>query len=543
ALKYQALVDDLNHKRLKLSLVELFYNEKSISAISETLREKQEDAAGKTDELVTAEQRVKAHKKEHGRLSREQQHLEKEIRGQEHILAQSSSQYVKAKVNTSHHIKKAAEISAAVMRNKKKLESKEQELEEGQQEMAELEKTWRRYERQTQEEGVAKGRDISLDEDQLDQYKELKRLAQKQAAVLFQQAEKLQWEVTADTEKLAFEQRRKKEKEFGRLSDLCSPVHKKYQLAVTKVFGSNMNAIVVATEKVARECICFLKEQRGEPETFLPVDYLVVKTLNQRLRDIPNDEKKLLQVVEEGQNKLQEMKNQLLLRKKQVASLKAELSQKTQHLQEINNKWNKVSYEPKSFNASTKVVQKCNKEFEEVKTQRLKLFNQCFEHVVLVIDRIYKKICRNKGAQLDHCMFSRILTLDLRPYPLAEEENDKARAEEARTDTRMSWCGATGETAPIISCIWEPEQKVTSFIREESKVNMQIIVISLKEEFFSKADALLGVCSNLDHCMVSRILTLDLRPYPLAEEENDKARAEEARTDTRLESSTLKKTP
>lgn len=37
-----------------------------------------------------------------------------------------------------------------------------------------------------------------------------------------------------------------------------------------------MNAIVVATEKVARDCISFIKEERAEPETFLPIDYLVV---------------------------------------------------------------------------------------------------------------------------------------------------------------------------------------------------------------------------------------------------------------------------
>lgn len=77
---------------------------------------------------------------------------------------------------------------------------------------------------------------------------------------------------------------------------------------------------------------------------------------------------------------------------------------------------------------------------------------------------------------------------------------------------------------------------------------MQIIVISLKEEFFSKSDALLGVYSDVtrfavmlplfislyydhkvmtvlfslqfDECMFSRILTLDLRPYPLVEEES-----------------------
>ena len=58
--------------------------------------------------------------------------------------------------------------------------------------------------------------------------------------------------------------------------DLCSPIHKKYQLAVTKVFGRYMNAIVVSSEKVARDCIRYLKEERAEPETFLPVDYLNV---------------------------------------------------------------------------------------------------------------------------------------------------------------------------------------------------------------------------------------------------------------------------
>lgn len=64
---------------------------------------------------------------------------------------------------------------------------------------------------------------------------------------------------------------------YGRLCDLCSPIHKKYQLAVTKVFGRYLNAIVVATEKIARDCIVFIKEERIEPETFLPVDYLDVR--------------------------------------------------------------------------------------------------------------------------------------------------------------------------------------------------------------------------------------------------------------------------
>ncbi|KAM4782962.1 structural maintenance of chromosomes protein 1B isoform 4-T4 [Cyanocitta cristata] len=73
---------------------------------------------------------------------------------------------------------------------------------------------------------------------------------------------------------------------FGRLLDLCHPIHKKYQLAVTKVFSKYMTAIVVATEKTARDCIRFLKQERAEPETFLALDYLDVKPINEKLREV-----------------------------------------------------------------------------------------------------------------------------------------------------------------------------------------------------------------------------------------------------------------
>ncbi|XP_066217391.1 structural maintenance of chromosomes protein 1B isoform X1 [Saccopteryx leptura] len=73
---------------------------------------------------------------------------------------------------------------------------------------------------------------------------------------------------------------------FGRLLDLCHPIHKKYQLAVTKLFGRYMVAIVVTSEKIARDCIRFLKEERAEPEMFLALDYLDIKPINERLREI-----------------------------------------------------------------------------------------------------------------------------------------------------------------------------------------------------------------------------------------------------------------
>lgn len=72
--------------------------------------------------------------------------------------------------------------------------------------------------------------------------------------------------------------------QYGRLIDLCEPSHKKYQVAITKVLGKYMDAIACDSEKTAKDCIQYMKEQRIEPETFLPLDYVEVKPVNEKLR-------------------------------------------------------------------------------------------------------------------------------------------------------------------------------------------------------------------------------------------------------------------
>ena len=99
AQKYQALVDELHQNHLQLSLVELYHNEKGISVLSDTLRERQQAAAAKNSILMNGEKAVKTLKKEHGRLTREQQHIEKEIR---YVCVDLD---VKSRYTVSHSIK------------------------------------------------------------------------------------------------------------------------------------------------------------------------------------------------------------------------------------------------------------------------------------------------------------------------------------------------------------------------------------------------------------------------------------------------------
>ncbi|ESN94054.1 hypothetical protein HELRODRAFT_187454 [Helobdella robusta] len=85
----------------------------------------------------------------------------------------------------------------------------------------------------------------------------------------------------------------------GRLIDLCEPSHKKYQVAITKVLGKYMDAIACDSEKTAKDCIQYMKEQRIEPETFLPLDYVEVRPVNEKLRDIkePKNVKLVVDVI------------------------------------------------------------------------------------------------------------------------------------------------------------------------------------------------------------------------------------------------------
>lgn len=72
--------------------------------------------------------------------------------------------------------------------------------------------------------------------------------------------------------------------QYGRMLDLCAPTHKRYHLAVTKVMGKDMDAIVCDNSRTAQDCIQYMKEQRIEPETFLPLDSLKTKPVNEQLR-------------------------------------------------------------------------------------------------------------------------------------------------------------------------------------------------------------------------------------------------------------------
>uniref|UniRef100_A0AAV2L1Q2 RecF/RecN/SMC N-terminal domain-containing protein n=1 Tax=Knipowitschia caucasica TaxID=637954 RepID=A0AAV2L1Q2_KNICA len=204
-----------------------------------------------------------------------------------------------------------------------------------------------------------------------------------------------------------------------------------------------------------------------------------------------------------------------------------------------------------AFDASSRVTRRCSLEFEAVKNQRCLLFTQCFEHVSVKIDQIYKRLCRNSSAQAilsaenpEEPYLGGITYNCVAPGKRFMSMDNLSGGEKAVAALALVFAIHSYRPAPFLildevdaaldnSNIW----KVTSFIRDESRHNLQIIVISLKEEFFSKADALLGVYSDLDEWMFSRILTLDLRPYPLTDDDSEQQSSQDGRLLATLPSS------
>uniref|UniRef100_A0A8C5N8P8 Structural maintenance of chromosomes protein n=1 Tax=Gouania willdenowi TaxID=441366 RepID=A0A8C5N8P8_GOUWI len=383
AERYQRLKDEVARASVQLQLFKLYHNETEIEKLNKELGQRNKEIDKDRKKMDHVEEELKDKKKELGRLMREQQTIEKEIKEKDSELNQKRPQYIKAKENTSHKIKKLEAARKSLQNAQKMYKKRKADMDELDKEMKAVELTKQEFEERMEEEAQSQGQDLTLEENQVKQYHRLKEEASKRAATLAQELEKFNRDQKADQDRLDLEERKKVETEakikqkireieenqkriekledyittskqsldeqkrmeeelteevemakrrideinmelnqvmeqlgdaridrqensrqqrkaeimesikrlypgsvYGRLIDLCQPTQKKYQIAVTKVLGKNMDAIIVDSEKTGRDCIQYIKEQRGEPETFLPLDYLEVKPTDEKLREL-----------------------------------------------------------------------------------------------------------------------------------------------------------------------------------------------------------------------------------------------------------------
>uniref|UniRef100_A0A8C9Y412 Structural maintenance of chromosomes protein 1A n=1 Tax=Sander lucioperca TaxID=283035 RepID=A0A8C9Y412_SANLU len=256
AERYQRLKDEVARASVQLQLFKLYHNETEIEKLNKELGQRNKEIDKDRKKMDHVEEELKDKKKELGRLMREQQTIEKEIKEKDSELNQKRPQYIKAKENTSHKIKKLEAARKSLQNAQKMYKKRKGDMDELDKEMKAVELAKQEF-----EEMLYTFKDARIDRQE--------NSRQQRKAEIMESIKRLYPGSV-----------------YGRLIDLCQPTQKKYQIAVTKVLGKNMDAIIVDSEKTGRDCIQYIKEQRGEPETFLPLDYLEVKPTDEKLREL-----------------------------------------------------------------------------------------------------------------------------------------------------------------------------------------------------------------------------------------------------------------
>jgi len=230
-----------------------------------------------------------------------------------------------------------------------------------------------------------------------------------------------------------------------------------------------------------------------------------------------------------SKNQLAEFDNNLV---KQVAALVVELEglQPNMHaverykgvvekLKECEQELDKVREDAKD------VLQR----FDEVKKERQKRFQDCFDHVSETLGVVYRDLTKSSKHPLGGNAY---LTLDNteEPYKAGTRFTAMPPMKRFRDMEQLSGGEKTMAALALLFSIHSFRQapffvldevdaaldnvnvkKICNYIRQRSR-EFQCVVISLKDMFFEHADSLVGVCKDVDS-LSSNLLTLNLKEF------------------------------
>ena len=100
-------------QEIQLRLFQLYYNEKAIEETQEDLEKRQAEYTNFEGRRLKLDDEIKEHKRKQGQYTREITRIEDQIKELENKLSKKRPQFIKAKENSSHLIKKL-EISKFV---------------------------------------------------------------------------------------------------------------------------------------------------------------------------------------------------------------------------------------------------------------------------------------------------------------------------------------------------------------------------------------------------------------------------------------------
>ena len=249
-------------------------------------------------------------------------------------------------------------------------------------------------------------------------------------------------------------------------------------------------------------------------ESQLEIDY---DKLTRDMKQAVSSDEKFNKMCEKLQTNIDNVNSQLVTLQPNTKA--------SERMDEVTEKWHETSEE---FENLRKMAKKAQITFEKIQKERYDKFDRCFRHVADNIDEIYKGLCQNSSAQaylgaenseepyLDGITFNCVAP-GKRYRPMDNlSGGEKTIAALALLFSIQSYQPAPFFVLDEVDAALDNTNigKVVQYIKTQSKSKFQCIVISLKDEFFSNAETLIGVYSTIGETgPMSQVLTLDLNQY------------------------------
>lgn len=190
--------------------------------------------------------------------------------------------------------------------------------------------------------------------------------------------------------------------------------------------------------------------------------------------------------------------------------------------------------------------------FEDVKRKRQERFNRCFNHVAGKINEVYKELTKSATYPMGGTAYLSLEQHD-EPYLGGIKYNTMPPTKRFRDMDQLSGGERTVAALALLFAIhdFRPSPffvldevdaaldklnvgRVSRYVQSRAP-DLQTIVISLKDSFFERADALVGIYRDFS-VQASRLLTLDLTKFP--EEDETQQSQEQSQSQTPVGSST-----
>jgi structural maintenance of chromosome 1 len=252
-----------------------------------------------------------------------------------------------------------------------------------------------------------------------------------------------------------------------------------------------------------------------------------------RVRTGEIDYKKLSRDLKSQQSNAQH-ESQVKRMQGQMADLGAQLSRMQPNMKAVDqyeDVENRFKATQITLDAARSKAKESEADFEKVKERRSHLFNKAFNHIKKKISNVYKDLTKSKKHTAGGEAYLDVDDPE-EPYNGGIRFHTIPPGKQFRDMEQLSGGEKTVAALALLFSIhsYQPSpffimdevdaaldntnvSKVSNYIRRRSD-DFQCIVISLKDQFYGKADSVIGIYRDRnENC--SRTLSLDLEPYAL----------------------------